>query len=497
MAYFKDYLAAAQAAAAFGGIDKYLALSKALNPNFDVEAARTEYNNLVQQHDEHINSLYDGTYTKKLEEEKAAAEAQAAEEAKAAEEKKAALAETDYDSDWVSGLSKGSYNEYGQYVPSRYTHGTAVANGTWNTDGWSEDAINAIREKYGDSAANYVKSKMESKTGLEGNTYYVGNLDDILQDYFTLSPEEQLDQTATNTTEDSTLEQELKNLLGANYAKEDKSDFYNLVAKSYNQGVADKLKEAIDNGTVRDNGLGISWSAYLKDLLEGENRERAVQNDATRENKGTYGESWAEATGDTESYGEDYKESTGTQGAAGETYVQQNDNSSPTRGAFWRSEGDYSGATNAAAGQAAMAEEAQSAQAQAKQNYLSNASAGINRSRAGMLSDADADSTSGVANTYAANKSLGASTQADYLKKMAEANAAQQQAENLRRGSGYNTLGAVLQGAGSGAAMGATISDENMKESPKEFDQNKLIEAVKEFKRLKKRLDELKARRTK
>lgn len=474
MAYFKDWAHAKHSVDdIFGGIDNYIRLSSAIR-GFDAEGHRAEYNAL-----------------------KAAAEGKAAAEKKAADERKEKLAQAGYNSDWISSLSKGSYNDWGQYIPSRYTHGVATTGGGWNTDGWSKDAIDAIKEKYGDSAANYVKSKMTSKTGLEGDTYYVGNLDSILQDYLLLSPEEQIEHTATNTTEDSTLEQELKNLLGANYAKEDKTDFYNLVAKSYNQGVADKLKEAIDNGTVRDNGLGISWSAYLKDLLEGENRERAVQNDATRENKETNGEKWAKATGDTASYGEDYKEATNTQGATGETYVQQNDNSSPTRGSFWRSDGDYSGAANAAAGQAAMAEEAQKAQAQAKQNYLSNASAGINRSRAGMLSDAGADSKSGVASIYAANKGLGASTQADYLKKMATANAAQQQAENLRRGAGYNTLGAVLQGAGSGAAMGATISDENMKESPEEFDQNKLIEAVEEFKRLKKRLDELKARRTK
>lgn len=142
----------------------------------------------------------------------------------------------------------------------------------------------------------------------------------------------------------------------------------------------------------------------------------------------------------------------------------------------------------------ALQAQQQSSQATAQANKTANINAGINKSRAGMLGSQRASADTSVAqNQYMANRSTAASTQADYLEKMAQADALDQQAKNMNKAAGLATLSAGLQGAGSGAAMGAVISDENMKEDP--IDDNKLQEAITEFKRLSERIKQLKGER--
>ena len=144
--------------------------------------------------------------------------------------------------------------------------------------------------------------------------------------------------------------------------------------------------------------------------------------------------------------------------------------------------------------ESAAAQATQLAEAQEAQNAQTNAqNAGVNRSRAGLLGSntAAADAGTTYNNAYTALRNQSASTQADYLQKMGQSTALQNQAENMEKGLGYATVAGGLQGAGSGAAMGATISDERMKENPDEFD-DKLNEAVQQFKQLYKELKELK-----
>jgi len=137
----------------------------------------------------------------------------------------------------------------------------------------------------------------------------------------------------------------------------------------------------------------------------------------------------------------------------------------------------------------------QSEAATAQANKTANINAGINKSRAGMLGSQKASTDNSVAqNQYMANRSTAASTQADYLEKMAQANALDQQASNMNKSAELAALSGTFTGAGSGAALGATISDENMKEEPTEdpIDNNKLQKAIAEFKRLSDRLKQLK-----
>ena len=133
----------------------------------------------------------------------------------------------------------------------------------------------------------------------------------------------------------------------------------------------------------------------------------------------------------------------------------------------------------------------QSEAATAQANKTANINAGINKSRAGMLGSQKASTDNSVAqNQYMANRSTAASTQADYLEKMAQADALEQYGKNMSKSAGLAALSGAFQGAGSGAALGAVVSDENMKEDP--IDDNKLQEAIEEFKRLSERIKQLK-----
>lgn len=139
--------------------------------------------------------------------------------------------------------------------------------------------------------------------------------------------------------------------------------------------------------------------------------------------------------------------------------------------------------------QQAMADSAQAAQKEATEQARINASAGINKSRAGMLSDnqTQQSQTNNIANNYNASQAQHASTQADYLQKMAQADALDQQAANMKKGLNYTTAAGAIQGATTGASTGLSMglaSDERLKES---YD-DKLEDAIKQFRILYKRV---------
>jgi len=118
---------------------------------------------------------------------------------------------------------------------------------------------------------------------------------------------------------------------------------------------------------------------------------------------------------------------------------------------------DFTGRETQQATQQAMADSADAAQTEAYQNYLANATAGINKSRAGMLASQGADPTQNVQSNYNANRQLGTSTQNDYLQKMSQANGLQQQADMLKKGQGWNVASGALQGIGAGSSFGLSM----------------------------------------
>lgn len=145
---------------------------------------------------------------------------------------------------------------------------------------------------------------------------------------------------------------------------------------------------------------------------------------------------------------------------------------------------DYTGRKNAVDVQQAIAEGAQTAQTESENNAVAAASAGVNKSRAGMLSDNASQQTqaNNVSNVASANSAQAASTQADYLKKMSQADALDQQAKNMKSGAALTAIGGGIQGAASGAIAGAIVSDEDLKE-PIDFDQQ-LYDSIRQFREL-------------
>lgn len=119
----------------------------------------------------------------------------------------------------------------------------------------------------------------------------------------------------------------------------------------------------------------------------------------------------------------------------------------------------------------------------AQANNKANINAGINRSQAGLLGSQNASKqASGIQNAqYMGNRSTAASTQADYLEKMASANALDQQASNMGKSASLAGIAGALTGAGSGAALGATISDENCKEPCDGINTDELLNSVQQF----------------
>ncbi len=146
----------------------------------------------------------------------------------------------------------------------------------------------------------------------------------------------------------------------------------------------------------------------------------------------------------------------------------------------------------------ALASAGLNTQAEANANKTANINTGINKSKAGMLGaqSASTDTANTANNLYTANSSNAAATQADYLSKMnaasqldAEAEGADATARNMNKSALLAGASGALQGAGSGAMMGAVISDENMKEPVSDEEMNA---AYKEFVELYFRLKELK-----
>ena len=136
---------------------------------------------------------------------------------------------------------------------------------------------------------------------------------------------------------------------------------------------------------------------------------------------------------------------------------------------------------------------AQTAQSAASANALQNASAGINRSRAGMLGSNAAQATQ-TADTgiYKAAKQQTNTTNADYLTKMKQADALDTQAKYMQKAVPLATASSALSGAANGLQLGMMTSDENAKEADDGIDDNKLNEAIAQFKQLYKELQQLK-----
>ena len=130
----------------------------------------------------------------------------------------------------------------------------------------------------------------------------------------------------------------------------------------------------------------------------------------------------------------------------------------------------------------------------AQANKKANVNAGINRSQAGLLGAQNASKqATDVANAqYIGNRSNAASTQADYLEKMAQANALDQQASNMGKSASLAGIAGAITGAGSGAALGNTISDENCKEPTDGIDNDDLNNSIKQFISLYNRIKKLK-----
>lgn len=135
-----------------------------------------------------------------------------------------------------------------------------------------------------------------------------------------------------------------------------------------------------------------------------------------------------------------------------------------------------------------------SSQQEAAANKTANINAGVNTSAAGMLGSqtASSNSTDTASNMYSGLRSAQASTQADYLEKMAQADALKQQASNMEKSAGLSAFSGGLQGASTGAAMGATISDENAKEPEDGLDEDELLTSINKFVELYNELKQLK-----
>lgn len=175
---------------------------------------------------------------------------------------------------------------------------------------------------------------------------------------------------------------------------------------------------------------------------------------------------------------------------AGAGLTPEESSNSPTlpdgdedKGAQTKAQTDEAATTAAGAGGAAEREAANSAREAGTNASRSGMMAGVNNQAAGLLN--------GLYQTGAAQK---ASTQADYRNKMAQADAMDTKAGNMAKGAQILPWAAALQGAGQGAKIGFG-SDENIKEAADGIDDNKLNEAISQFKSLYKQLNELKGNR--
>lgn len=159
------------------------------------------------------------------------------------------------------------------------------------------------------------------------------------------------------------------------------------------------------------------------------------------------------------------------------------------------SSGDLRGRDTQVALQQAAAENALSAQKQSAESARASASAGVNKPRAGMLADnsTQQNQTNNVPQLYGMAKNQTQTTSNDYLQKMAQADALDQQASNIQKGAALTAFGGAIQGGASGAMTGATLgmgSDENMKESPQtnKVTDEELNKAIRQFRELYRRV---------
>lgn len=129
------------------------------------------------------------------------------------------------------------------------------------------------------------------------------------------------------------------------------------------------------------------------------------------------------------------------------------------------------------------------AETEARTNTQSAVNNGINKSKAGMLGEHQANSalTNSYADRYAGYKTQGASTQADYLKSQGQMLDTYNQLNNANKGAYAARRYGALSGAASGASLGLSVSDENNKESP----ETNIIDLIKQFVDLTNRVNEL------
>lgn len=330
------------------------------------------------------------------------------------------------------------------------------------------------------------------------------NLDDLNSlDPFGYTPP-----TQDDVWGDIKTEEDFDNKYGAN--KDSNPEVYNSLKEQWQKylGKSDEQKQAEDDSAKKEyetklnDGLGTELYDNLN--LYGDTQEefwarQAAETQARNEGKNLKEimEAGQAAVNDLKASNTGARTSTpdGTQSTSDNTGLSAGYVSTDTSNEAKASgEGyDYKGLEQAA--NTEFAESVQAAQTAAEKSAAASASAGINKSRAGMLSDTGTQTaqTNNVSNLTNTNIQQQGATQADYLNKMSQADALDQQAKFMKQGAGLQSLGAGIQGAASGAALGGTFgSDEDIKESPEDFDK-KLADAIKQFRILYKKVKEKKA----
>lgn len=98
-------------------------------------------------------------------------------------------------------------------------------------------------------------------------------------------------------------------------------------------------------------------------------------------------------------------------------------------------------------------------EAAAKQAQTQARSQGLSKGLASSIGNAplSGQASANYGNNLGALRNLSQSTKNDFLQKMGYANALEQQAENMSKGSGLNVIGAAVGGAGTGAGIGASL----------------------------------------
>lgn len=151
------------------------------------------------------------------------------------------------------------------------------------------------------------------------------------------------------------------------------------------------------------------------------------------------------------------------------------------KGAQTKAETDKAAAEAAGAGAGAERESANTAK-----------ESGVNAARAGNMAGANNSAQALTNGLYQAGAAQNAATQADYRDKMAQADIMDTQAGNMAKGAKLMPWAAGLQGLGQGLTLGL-LSDENSKEAPVDgIDDDKLKEAIEQFKSLYAQLQEIK-----